>query len=102
MSMEGAPTEGDLPDRARVVIIGGGVIGTSTAYHLARRGWSDVVLLEQGQLSSGTTRHAAGRPRPAHPGPRGPGPAWCSIRPACTASSRPRPVSRPASSGAAG
>ena len=60
MTVEGAPTEGELPDRARVVVIGGGVIGTSTAYHLARLGWTDVVLLEQGQLSSGTTWHAAG------------------------------------------
>jgi heterotetrameric sarcosine oxidase gamma subunit len=49
-----------LPDRARVVIIGGGVIGTSVAYHLAALGWSDVLLLEQGQLSCGTTWHAAG------------------------------------------
>ena len=52
--------EPDLPDRARVVIVGGGVIGTSTAYHLARLGWTDVLLLEQGQLSCGTTWHAAG------------------------------------------
>jgi heterotetrameric sarcosine oxidase gamma subunit len=50
----------DLPNRAHVVIIGGGVIGTSVAYHLTKLGWSDVVLLEQGQLSSGTTWHAAG------------------------------------------
>ena len=49
-----------LPDRARVVIIGGGVIGTSTAYHLTLLGWTDVVLLEQGSLSGGTTWHAAG------------------------------------------
>ncbi len=49
-----------LPARARVVIIGGGVIGTSVAYHLARMGWADVLLLEQGQLSCGTTWHAAG------------------------------------------
>jgi len=42
------------------VIIGGGVIGTSVAYHLARMGWTDVLLLEQGQLSCGTTWHAAG------------------------------------------
>src|SRR5512146_647437 len=49
-----------LPDRARVVIIGGGVIGTSVAYHLAKLGWTDVVLLEQGRLSCGTTWHAAG------------------------------------------
>ena len=49
-----------LPDRARVVVIGGGVIGTSTAYHLTRLGWTDVLLLEQGTLSCGTTWHAAG------------------------------------------
>jgi glycine cleavage system aminomethyltransferase T/glycine/D-amino acid oxidase-like deaminating enzyme len=49
-----------LPGRARVVIIGGGVIGTSVAYHLTRLGWTDVLLLEQGQLSCGTTWHAAG------------------------------------------
>ena len=50
----------DLPTRARVVIVGGGVIGTSTAYHLTRLGWTDVLLLEQGSLSGGTTWHAAG------------------------------------------
>ena len=50
----------ELPDRARVVIIGGGVIGTSVAYHLTELGWTDVVLLEQGTLSCGTTWHAAG------------------------------------------
>lgn len=49
-----------LPERARVVIIGGGVIGTSVAYHLTKLGIDDVLLLEQGQLSSGTTWHAAG------------------------------------------
>jgi len=49
-----------LPSRARVVIIGGGVIGTSVAYHLAGLGWRDVLLLEQGRLSCGTTWHAAG------------------------------------------
>ncbi|MET0698253.1 MAG: FAD-dependent oxidoreductase [Mycobacterium sp.] len=49
-----------LPDRAHVVVIGGGVIGTSVAYHLTKLGHTDVVLLEQGQLSSGTTWHAAG------------------------------------------
>jgi glycine cleavage system aminomethyltransferase T/glycine/D-amino acid oxidase-like deaminating enzyme len=49
-----------LPTRARVVIIGGGVIGTSVAYHLAQAGCGDVLLLEQGQLSCGTTWHAAG------------------------------------------
>jgi len=50
----------ELPDRARVVVVGGGVIGTSVAYHLADLGWTDVVLLEQGHLSGGTTWHAAG------------------------------------------
>lgn len=50
----------DLPSRARVVIVGGGVIGASVAYHLTRLGWTDVLLLEQGRLSGGTTWHAAG------------------------------------------
>ncbi|WP_395656535.1 FAD-dependent oxidoreductase [Nocardioides sp.] len=49
-----------LPTRAQVVIVGGGIIGASTAYHLARRGWTDVVLLERNTLTSGTTWHAAG------------------------------------------
>ena len=49
-----------LPDRARVVIIGGGVGGTSIAYHLTQRGWRDVVLLERSQLTSGSTFHSAG------------------------------------------
>jgi 4-methylaminobutanoate oxidase (formaldehyde-forming) len=49
-----------LPSHARVVIIGGGVVGCSVAYHLTERGWTDVVLLERRQLTSGTTWHAAG------------------------------------------
>lgn len=49
-----------IPDRARAVIIGGGVIGCSVAYHLVKHGWRDVVLLEQGRLTCGTTWHAAG------------------------------------------
>lgn len=49
-----------LPEQARVVIIGGGVIGCSIAYHLAKIGWSDVVLMERKRLTSGTTWHAAG------------------------------------------
>ena len=49
-----------LPTHARVVIIGGGVIGCSVAYHLAKLGWKDVILLERKQLTSGTTWHAAG------------------------------------------
>jgi 4-methylaminobutanoate oxidase (formaldehyde-forming) len=50
----------DFPRSARVVIVGGGVIGCSVAYHLAHAGWKDVVLLERHQLTSGTTWHAAG------------------------------------------
>ncbi|HUZ54680.1 MAG TPA: FAD-dependent oxidoreductase, partial [Streptosporangiaceae bacterium] len=49
-----------LPDRARVVIVGGGVTGCSIAYHLAHLGWTDIVLLEQNRLTAGTTWHAAG------------------------------------------
>ena len=49
-----------LPDRARVVIIGGGIMGCATAYHLARLGWSEIVLLERAQLTCGSTFHAAG------------------------------------------
>src|SRR4029077_382306 len=45
---------------ARAVIVGGGIVGTSGAYHLTKLGWRDVVLLEQGSLSGGTTWHAAG------------------------------------------
>jgi glycine cleavage system aminomethyltransferase T/glycine/D-amino acid oxidase-like deaminating enzyme len=51
---------GDLPSRARVIVIGGGIVGCSTAYHLTRLGWRDVVLLERRALSCGTTWHAAG------------------------------------------
>jgi glycine cleavage system T protein len=50
----------NLPKTARVVIIGGGVIGCSVAYHLTKLGWKDVVLLERKQLTCGTTWHAAG------------------------------------------
>lgn len=49
-----------LPSRARVVVIGGGIIGTSVAYHLGHLGWTDTVLVERDQLTSGTTWHAAG------------------------------------------
>ena len=50
----------DIPNKARAVIIGGGVSGCSVAYHLAKLGWTDVVLLERKQLTCGTTWHAAG------------------------------------------
>ena len=49
-----------LPQQARVVIVGGGIIGSSIAYHLAHAGWRDIVLLERDRLTSGTTWHAAG------------------------------------------
>jgi 4-methylaminobutanoate oxidase (formaldehyde-forming) len=49
-----------LPVHARAVVIGGGIAGCSIAYHLAKLGWRDVVLIEQGRLSGGTTWHAAG------------------------------------------
>ena len=50
----------DFPTTARVVIIGGGAIGTSSLYHLAKAGWSDCVLLEKNELTAGSTWHAAG------------------------------------------
>ncbi|QFT79308.1 4-methylaminobutanoate oxidase (formaldehyde-forming) [Roseovarius sp. THAF27] len=50
----------DLPKNAKVVIIGGGVVGCSVLYHLARKGWSDCVLLEKNELTAGSTWHAAG------------------------------------------
>src|SRR5580692_12579040 len=48
------------PRHAQVVVVGGGIAGASTAYHLTKLGWRDVVLLEQGRLTCGTTWHAAG------------------------------------------
>ena len=45
---------------ARVVVIGGGVVGVGTLYHLVKKGWSDVVLVERKELTSGSTWHAAG------------------------------------------
>ena len=50
----------NLPSQAQVIIVGGGIAGCSTAYHLAKLGVTDVLLLEQGKLTSGTTWHAAG------------------------------------------
>src|SRR6266481_9031194 len=49
-----------LPTETKVVIVGGGIIGASVAYHLTKFGWRDVVVLEQNQLAGGTTWHAAG------------------------------------------
>jgi 4-methylaminobutanoate oxidase (formaldehyde-forming) len=50
----------NLPKSSKVVVIGGGIAGCSVAYHLAKYGWKDTVLLERDQLTSGTTWHAAG------------------------------------------
>ena len=58
---EKTATPGDFPKTARVVIIGGGIMGCGLAYHLAHEGWSDVVLLEKAELTSGSTWHAAGQ-----------------------------------------
>ena len=55
-----AGTSRTIPDRAEVVVVGGGIVGCAIAYHLVRRGIRDVLLLEQNQLTAGTTWHAAG------------------------------------------
>ncbi len=58
----GAETAGaGLPDSARVVIVGGGICGASALYHLAHEGWTDTVLVEKAELTSGSTWHAAGQ-----------------------------------------
>ncbi|MBT3726013.1 MAG: FAD-binding oxidoreductase, partial [Gammaproteobacteria bacterium] len=49
-----------MKSQARVVVIGGGVVGCSVLYHLARAGWTDVMLIERSELTSGSTWHAAG------------------------------------------
>src|SRR5262245_22129728 len=49
-----------MRSQARAVVIGGGVVGVGTLYHLARKGWTDVVLIERRELTSGSTWHAAG------------------------------------------
>ena len=50
----------EIPSQARVVIIGGGAVGVSALYHLAKAGWTDCVLLERNELTAGSTWHAAG------------------------------------------
>ena len=52
--------QNNFPKDCKVVVIGGGVAGSSVAYHLAKFGWKDTILLERDQLTSGTTWHAAG------------------------------------------
>ena len=54
-------SESKLPGQAKVVIVGGGVMGAGLAYHLAEEGWTDCVLIEKGELTSGSTWHAAGQ-----------------------------------------
>ena len=49
-----------MKSKAKVVVVGGGAVGVSTLYHLAKKGWSDVVLVERKELTSGSTWHAAG------------------------------------------
>ena len=49
-----------MKSKAKVVVVGGGVVGVSALYHLAKKGWSDVVLVERKELTSGSTWHAAG------------------------------------------
>ena len=66
-----------IPKSAKVVVIGGGIAGCSVAYHLAKYGWKDTVLLERDQLTSGTTWHAAG----LVPAPVGPVIVTCGLSP---------------------
>ena len=49
-----------MKTKTKVVVVGGGVVGVSALYHLAKKGWSDVVLIERKELTSGSTWHAAG------------------------------------------
>src|SRR5207248_9201007 len=56
-------------ERARAVVVGGGITGASVAYHLAKAGWHDVVLLEKDELTSGSTCHAAGLVTQFNPSP---------------------------------
>ncbi|MDZ7642937.1 MAG: FAD-dependent oxidoreductase [Woeseiaceae bacterium] len=49
-----------MKNQARVVVVGGGIVGVATLYHLAKKGWTDVVLVERKELTSGSTWHAAG------------------------------------------
>jgi 4-methylaminobutanoate oxidase (formaldehyde-forming) len=58
-----------VKDQARVVVVGGGIAGCSIAYHLARKGWTDVLLLDKGELTSGSTWHAAGMVTHFHTSP---------------------------------
>ena len=50
-----------MKSQAKVVIVGGGIMGVSLLYHLTKEGWNDIVLVEKGELTSGSTWHAAGQ-----------------------------------------
>src|SRR5258706_14706030 len=50
----------EFPAQARAIVIGGGIVGCSTAYHLAKLGWTDTIIIERHKLTSGSTHHAAG------------------------------------------
>ncbi|MDY6875424.1 MAG: FAD-dependent oxidoreductase [Chloroflexota bacterium] len=58
-----------MKDQSRVVVVGGGIVGVSVAYHLAKLGWTDVMLLEKGEIASGATTHAAGLVTQFHTSP---------------------------------
>ncbi|XP_074645385.1 pyruvate dehydrogenase phosphatase regulatory subunit, mitochondrial-like isoform X2 [Tubulanus polymorphus] len=60
IDVSGNNSKNEFPSHAQVVICGAGVVGSSVAYHFAEKGWTDVVVLEQGSIGSGTTWHAAG------------------------------------------
>src|SRR5258706_11107683 len=53
-------TMAEFPTQARAIVIGGGIVGCSTAYHLAKLGWTDTIIIERHKLTSGSTHHAAG------------------------------------------
>src|SRR3954462_10350962 len=69
----------DLPSRARVVVVGGGVGGTSVAYHLAALGERDVLLIERAELTAGSTFHSPGPVGPPRAGPTLPRMNGCSV-----------------------
>jgi glycine/D-amino acid oxidase-like deaminating enzyme len=83
-----------FPMTARVVIVGGGIMGCGLAYHLAHEGWSDVVLLEKAELTSGSTWHAAGQITHSTSSPSGWANASTTISGSIPAGWRPRPDNR--------
>ncbi len=84
----------EFPTQARAVVIGGGIVGCSTAYHLAKLGWKDTIVLERHKLTSGSTFHAAGLVGHSARAPTSPSSSASPSR--STAPSRRRPGSPPA------